>query len=260
MLLIGCLVKGAYSSAVVHFDETGIRCDGKLQWCHTSSTAQATHYEVHEKRGKAAMDAIGILPAFTGTSVHDHLKAYFKYSCEHALCNSHHLRELKFVHEDEKEPWAGEMRDLLRASNDLDNNLQEERTTIDRKYEEIIQQGKAFHAGLPEFQQRKPGTRGKPKQRPSKNLLDRLDEYRTEVLRFVSDPQVPFTNNQAERDLRMFKLKQKISGCFRTTKGARIFCRIKGFISTVRKRRRNVIDDLTRILQREPVFATQESP
>jgi transposase len=243
------------NSAVVNFDETGIRCDGKSQWCHTACTEQATHYEMHGKRGRAAMDTIGILPSFTGISVHDHLKAYFGYSCKHALCNSHHLRELKFVYEEDKETWAGKMRELLKKAHALDNPQEEQKADIHRQYDEIIQQGKAYHASLPEFERRKPRARGKPKQRPSKNLLDRLDEYRSEVLLFLSDPHVPFTNNQAERDLRMLKLKQKISGCYRTTKGAKIFCRIRGFISTVRKRGRNIIDDLIRILQRQPIFA-----
>jgi transposase len=211
---------------------------------------------MHEKRGKEAMDAIGILPRFKGTAVHDHFSAYFGYSCRRGLCNAHHLRELKFIHEQDKEPWAGDLRELLKKANALADPTDEQKADIKRRYAEILQQGYAFHAGLPEFSKRKPGARGKPKQRPSKNLLDRLNKHQSEVLLFLDDPKVPFTNNQAERDLRMLKLKQKISGCYRTQKGAQIFCRIRGFISTVRKRGRNVIEDLASILRKEPVFAS----
>lgn len=244
------------TSPVVNLDETGVRCNGKLQWCHAASTATATHYEVHAQRGKGAFDAIGILPQFSGTAVHDHLKAYFEYLCKHALCNAHHLRELKFVHDEEKEPWAGEMRELLKTANGSDTPAVQQRVEILRRYDEILARGYAFHAALPEFGTRKPGARGRKKQRPSKNLLDRLSAYKTETLRFLEDPEVPFTNNQAEQDLRMQKVKQKISGCHRTTRGAQIFCRIRGFISTVRKRRRNVLNDISQILQGNSVFAS----
>lgn len=247
------------TSPVAHFDETGVRCDGRLKWCHTASTASATHYEIHAKRGKEAMEAIGILPQFTGTAVHDHLKSYFEYVCKHALCNSHHLRELKFVHEEENEIWAGEMRELLKAANALKAPCDRQRIEIVRRYDEILARGQAFHAALPGFGERKPGARGKRKQRPSKNLLDRLGAYKTETLRFLQDPEVPFTNNQAEQDLRMQKVKQKISGCHRTTKGAQIFCRIRGFMSTVRKRGRNVLDDLTTILRGDTIFASAQN-
>lgn len=241
-------------SAVAGFDETGVRCEGRLHWCHTASTEIATHYEVHEKRGKEAMDEIGILPHFTGIAVHDHFKSYFEYRCEHALCNAHHLRELKFVDEEDNEPWAGKMRELLKAANKLDTPSPEQRTEIEQRYNEILAQGRAFHAELPEFGERKKGARGRKKQRPSKNLLDRLATHKTEVLRFLSDSRIPFTNNQGERDLRMQKLKQKISGCHRTREGAKIFCRIRGFLSTVKKRGMNAIDAFARVLNGEAVF------
>jgi transposase len=251
-----CIKGEITNSPVVNLDETGVRCNGHLQWCHTASTEQATHYEIHEKRGKEAMDAIGILPVFKGIAVHDHFSPYFGYSCSRGLCNAHHLRELKFVYEEDKEAWAGEMRELLKKANSLKDPTDEQKADIEGRYTEILQQGYAFHAGLPEFDQRKPGARGKQKQRPSKNLLDRLDTHKSEVLLFLHDPRVPFTNNQAERDLRMLKLKQKISGCYRTKNGAQIFCRIRGFISTLRKRRRDILEDLGRILRKEPVFAS----
>jgi len=183
------------SSPVVNFDETGVRCNGHLQWCHTACTEHATHYEMHEKRGKVAMNAIGILPAFHGTAVHDHFRPYFGYSCNRGLCNAHHLRELRFVYEEEKEPWAGEMRELLKKAKGLIDPSDEQRSEIDGRYRDIIQQGYVFHAGLPEFGKRQPGARGKLKQRSSKNLLDRLDKHRTEVLLFLNDLRVPFTNN-----------------------------------------------------------------
>ena len=243
------------ASEVVSFDETGLRCEGKLQWCHTASTETATHYEVHEKRGREAMDAIGILPNFQGIAVHDHFKSYFEYDCEHALCNAHHLRELKFVHEEDKEQWAGEMRLLLKMANETQDLSAEKRAEIERGYDDIVARGYAFHATLPDFGERKKGARGRLKQRPSKNLLIRLDRHKAQVLRFLENLNVPFTNNQGERDLRMQKLKQKISGCHRTSHGAQTFCRIRGFISTAKKRGLNTLTALADVLRGKSVFA-----
>jgi transposase len=243
------------ASDVVSFDETGLRCESKLQWCHTASTETSTHYEVHEKRGRVAMDAIGILPNFKGIAVHDHFKSYFEYSCEHALCNAHHMRELKFVHEEDKEQWAGEMRGLLKMANEAQNLSVEKRAEIEKLYDDIVARGHAFHATLPDFSERKKGTRGRQKQRPSKNLLTRLDHHKAQVLRFLDNPNVPFTNNQGERDLRMQKLKQKISGCHRTSHGAQTFCRIRGFLSTAKKRGLNSLTALADVLRGKSVFA-----
>ncbi len=237
---------------VAHFDETGMNVSGKLHWLHSASTESLTAYGLHPSRGQKGMDALGILPNFRGRAVHDHLASYFDYvQCEHALCNAHHLRELTFLIETEKETWAVGMKVLLleicqqvKAS----KQAGKERLppTIKHRYEmtydRLINQGLRYHRGLPPI--RSVGQRGRKKQRPGKNLLDRLKERRRETLLFMSDFAIPFTNNLAERDIRMNKVKEKISGCFRSLEGANIFCRIRSYLSTTRKQGGNIIEAL----------------
>lgn len=251
-------------SDTASFDETGMRCEKKLVWCHSASTENATHYAAHEKRGGAAMEEIGILPRFRGTAVHDHWSPYFGFSCLHALCNAHHLRELKFLVEIGKESWAQELESFLKETLHEVHVAQDQealslpdsaQARIRSRYDEIITSGIAYHASLGEFDTNKGATRGKKRQRPGKNLLDRLLERKEDVLRFTADFRVPFTNNLAERDIRMQKVKQKISGCFRTLTGAQMFCRIRGFISTAKKRGLSVLDVMTQVLRGESVFA-----
>jgi transposase len=249
-------------SAVVDFDESGLRVAGKGQWLHVASTPELTYYGVHEKRGQAAMDAIGILPAFQGTAVHDQWKPYFTYTtCDHSLCNAHHLRELQFVIEQYGQPWAKDMDTLLR---DIQTDVKHTRMSrkraqlepkklrgYDARYDEILEKG--FRANPPPAEDEQlPKKRGKRKQSPPKNRLDRLQHYKTEVLRFMYDFRVPFDNNQGERDIRMVKLKQKVSGSFRTRAGAEQFCRIRGYISTVRKHGVNVLDALKMAFESTP--------
>jgi transposase len=249
-------------SAVVDFDESGLRVEGKGQWLHVASTPELTYYGVHEKRGQAAMDALGILPEFHGTAVHDHWKPYFTYTeCDHSLCNAHHLRELKFVAEQYEQPWAEEMGELLRdiqkevkhtrLSSDRDHLDAEKLRRYEERYDEILEGG--FRANPPPVEDKQQSKkRGKRKQSPPKNLLDRLQQYKNEVLRFMYDFRVPFDNNQGERDIRMVKVKQKVSGTFRTKAGAEQFCRIRGYISTVRKHGVNVLDALKRAFEDTP--------
>jgi transposase len=251
-------------SDTVSFDETGMRCEKKTIWCHSASTENSTHYAVHEKRGVIAMKEIDILPRFQGTAVHDHWSSYFSFSCVHALCNAHHLRELKFLVEVEKESWAQEIGELLKEALHEVHVAQGQgalllsesaQAQISSRYHEIITAGFVYHASLGEFDTGKEGKQGKKKQRPGKNLLDRLLNRKDDVLRFIADLRVPFTNNLGERDLRMNKVKQKISGCFRTLAGARMFCRIRGFISTAKKRGLSVLDVVTKVLNGQAVFA-----
>ena len=245
------------ATRVLHFDETGMRCEKKLHWVHVASSQKATLYTMHAKRGQEAMDAAGILPRFQQIAIHDHWFPYFAYEqLKHGLCNAHHLRELIFVHEQEKEAWAKQMYDLLILANkevekhaELGALSPEILLQIERSYKQILTEGFSYHASLPPLPT---GKRGKQKQRDGKNLLDRLNEKRDCVLRFIHDFSVPFTNNQGERDIRMIKLKQKIGGCFRAFRGGEMFCRIRSYISTSRKQGWNIWDALADAIRGSP--------
>lgn len=249
------------AARVLHFDETGMRCEKKLHWVHVASSQLATLYTMHAKRGQEAMDAAGILPTFQGIAIHDHWFPYFAYGqLKHGLCNAHHLRELIFVHEQEKEDWAKRMHDLLISANkEVENHVEQAALPsevvlrIEQAYQQILAEGLMCHASLPPLPT---GKRGKQKQRDGKNLLDRLNEKRDCVLRFIHDCLVPFTNNQGERDIRMVKLKQKIAGCFRAFRGGEIFCRIRSYISTARKQKWNVWGALTDAIRGSPRLLT----
>jgi len=223
---------------VVHFDETGIRKQEKLHWLHTASTEQLTFYGLHARRGKEAMLDLGILEHYTGCAVHDHWKSYFAFSCEHALCNAHHLRELTYLAEQEKLDWAEPMIALLLeapsakcdigASESMPENClaedSAELASILLRYDGLLEKGLAQDIPPPAAKSKKK-KRGRTKQSKSKNLLDRLRDFKENVLAFAVHPRVPFDNNLGERDIRMAKLKQKISGCFRGQDGGEIFCR-----------------------------------
>lgn len=222
----------------MHADETGININGKGRWLHSASNAQWTHYRAHDHRGTKAMNDIGILPRFHGILCHDHFKPYFTYSCRHALCNAHHIRELERAWEQDKQAWAQRMKCLLDEMNvavheaggqlapDAAQAYRETyRKVLADAAEECPPPDKAHHAGK----------RGRQKRSKARNLLERLINFETETLRFMEDPIVPFTNNQAENDIRMTKVQQKISGCFRSMEGAQVFCRIRGYLSTCRK-------------------------
>jgi transposase len=249
---------------VLHNDETGVRVQGHLEWLHVASTPQMTHYAVHAKRGSAATAAIGILPRFGGRSVHDGLEAYRQYGCAHALCNAHHLRELTAIEEHDKQPWATQMKDLLReikahiAARQACGDEQLTAAAHDafgQRYQTILTAGYAANPPPPSRPDDTPKKkRGRPKQSKAKNLLDRLDSHREEVLAFMTDWRVPFDNNLAERDLRMVKVQQKVSGCFRTPAGATAFCRVRGYISTLKKQGLPVLPALRRVLLGDPLL------
>jgi len=223
---------------IAHADETGININGSRQWLHCMSSLTWTHYASHEKRGKEAMDDIGILPRFKGILCHDHWKPYYRYSFTHALCNAHHLRELIRAWEQDGMVWARDMEQLLREINqavdDAGGVLPSDKAKYYRKKYETLLEKANRECPAPEPPPDKP-KRGRPKRSKARNLLERLFNYQDDVLRFMENPVVPFTNNQGENDIRMTKVQQKISGCFRSNKGARIFCRVRGYLSTCRK-------------------------
>jgi transposase len=243
----------------LHFDETGMRCEKKLHWVHVASSNLATLYTIHAKRGKEAIDQAGILPHFQGCGIHDHWFPYFAYKqVTHGLCNAHHLRELIFIHEQEKEDWAKQMKDLLIfAKNEIEKHSEQQTLPtiilkqIEEKYDQILAVGFEHHALLPSLPVSK---RGRRKQRDGKNLLDRLKEKKGCVLLFIYDFSVPFTNNLGEQDIRMVKLKQKISGCFRKLYGGQIFCRIRSYISTARKQGWNIWEALVNAIKGIPYY------
>ena len=226
------------SSGCVNADETGINIDGQKYWLHTACNDLWTHFFPHKKRGKEAMDDIGILPKFKGVLCHDHWKSYYQYACPHALCNAHHLRELEWSAEEDKQKWARKMQDFLVKLNkkveQCGGVLSNRQQIYYRKQYDSIMLAADIECPSPDVQKR---TRGqpKPKKTKSRNLIERLINYKDDVLRFITREDIPFTNNQGENDLRMTKVQQKISGCFRSEKGALIFCRIRAFLITCRK-------------------------
>lgn len=246
------IVEQLIAASVVHVDETGMRVEGKRQWVHVVATPNLTHYAYHAKRGSKATDEIAILPGFKGTAVHDFWKSYLNYKCDHALCNVHHLRELTGIMELTGQTWPQEMIDLLLKIKDnvaeKENLEPDEINSFETEYDRIVAKG--FLENPPPIKEK--GKRGRTKQSRARNMLNRLHEYRRETLAFMYDPHVPFDNNLAERDLRMLKVKQKISGVFRSDLGAKMFCRIRSYISTARKNSVPVLDAIKSALAGKP--------
>jgi transposase len=241
-------------SEVLHADESGVRTAKKLYWLHSASTEALTFYGVHEKRGTKAMDDFKILPDFKGRLIHDFWKPYLSYDCEHGLCNAHHLRELTFLFEQQKQTWAKKMFDLLVNMNNFVGEqssqlTHEQKEPWLKQYHEILSAGWEANP-LPEKPPKK--KKGRPAKTKAQNLLTRLKDFEDSVLAFLHDINVPFTNNLAEQDIRMIKVRLKISGCFRTVKGAEHFARIRSYFSTARKQGRNILDSITDAIKGKP--------
>lgn len=228
------------ASPVINNDETGVNCDKTNYWFHIASTSLATYLTVHSKRGKEAIDAAGILPDFRGTTVHDMWASYFRYPSRHAICNAHVIRELIFALEEFHQRWAGKLKRLLCRIHTLverrrisEISILDDRTLKRNRllYDKLIAHGLRTNPR----QRGSPHVRGRVKQSKVRNLLERLRDHADSVLLFMYDFTVPFTNNLAERDLRMSKVKMKISGCFRSTDWANIYCRIRSYLSTALK-------------------------
>lgn len=256
------LVDALVDSKVVHADESGVRTVKKLYWLHSASTESLTFYGVHEKRGTLAMDHFNILPNFKGRLIHDFWKPYLRYGCDHGLCNAHHLRELTFLFEQQgQQAWAQKMFGLLL---DMNNFVDEQSNQLTpeqkepwlKQYRAILSEGWETNL-LPKKPPKK--KRGRPAKTKSQNLLTRLGDFEDSVLAFLQDINVPFTNNLAEQDIRMIKVRLKISGCFRTVQGAEHFARIRSYLSTARKQGRNILDSITAAIKGKPFLPVESS-
>ena len=236
----GLAVKMLRDANTIHADETGVNVNGKRLWLHNASNEKWTLLSAHKRRGCEAMNEIGVLPAFSGLLIHDHWKSYYRYKkCTHSLCNAHHKRELTRAHEQDNQQWAAQMETLLDELNEavkVAGGVLKEKDRepwVDR-YRAILKEGEIeCPPPIPEPDSKK--KRGKLARSKFRNLLERLQNFEGDVLRFMNEVEAPFTNNQGERDLRMAKVQQKISGCFRSMQGAKVYCRIRSYISTCQK-------------------------
>ncbi len=255
---VAAIGQAVAQAGVAHADETGLRVEDSLHWLHVLCTATLTFYAVHAKRGYAALEAIGLLACFRGTLVHDHWKAYLIYACRHAFCNAHHLRELIAVAETyPRLAWPERQIALLCEANEathyaraagyaaLPGPMTDDFFT---RYDALLAEGARYHPR----RTGPPGSRRRVKQTPACNLVERLREHRDAVLLFVVDLRVPFDNNQAERDMRMSKLKQKVSGCFRSVEGAVAFATIRSYLSTLHKQSFDTYQALVMTFQGNP--------
>lgn len=258
-------IKAALRKAdVIHQDETGLYVGGQRHWMHVTATSTLTHYQVHPSRGREALEAIGILADFAGTSIHDGFGSYFLYACQHATCNVHLLRELTYLAEEQGLWWAAKLKALLLEMQEATEQARAqgklwlhplEVVDWETRFLELLAEGDQAHppALAP------PGHRGRVKQSTARNLLSRLRKYQHAVWAFLEDLRVDFDNHLAERDLRMVKVQQKVSGCFRSFPGAEAFARIRGYLSTLRKQDMPVLAALEATLLGHPVLPSFET-
>jgi transposase-like protein len=267
------IVEQINQSDALHGDETGARINGKTQWIHVAATTTMTHYHPSAHRGRDAHAETGILDAFAangGILPTDFYASYRGYTCLHAYCNAHLLRNLRFLGEVRGHAWATEMRTLLQGTlhhlKELRRQTENPTTVlspeafreIEHRYDWLVEAALRLH---PRTILRADGTnKGRIKQTEEYVLLERLRDHKADILRFATDPRAQFDNNLAERDLRMIKVQQKISGSFRSMDGAKVFCRLRGFCSTVRKNAANILDALVDAFQGNNfVFSTEHT-
>lgn len=259
---------GLLKQAVLHFDESGFYIAGKRQWLHVVSSTQLTFYAAHPKRGKAALNETALLPKFTGTAVHDNWPAYWHYEqCEHAVCNVHHLRELNAIEERFEQKWASRFKLFLLATKSVVDTAKLAGQTqlaaaklsqIERLYERLVSAALAANPPPPDGWPR--GKRGRPKKTKARNLAERFDTRRKALLAFAYNFDIPFDNNLAERDIRMLKIQQKVSGCFRSTHGAEAFCTTRSYLSSLRKQNINLWDALNSVFSEHSLIEPAYSP
>ena len=254
----GLIKLAIHGAAVVHFDETGLRVAAKLHWLHSASTDTLTYYAVDTNRAGAAFDRVDILPGFKGVGVHDALPSYLKRDIQHALCNAHLLRELTSLEESTRQRWPTRLKTLLldmksqvaeAVSTGADRLSSDVQARLESAYDQLVKRALQTNPKPPY----RPNQRGRPRASPARNLGLRLRDHKESVLRFLHDFRVPFDNNLAERDLRMMKVKQKVSGCFRSLTGAQPFATIRGYISTVRKQGYGALDALRALFDGHPL-------
>jgi len=250
---------------VLHVDETGMRVNGKRHWLHVACTDLLTLYRYHRTRGSSAIEAMHVLPEFEGTVVHDFWSPYFRYPCRHAICNAHLQRELQGITENFRYTWSESLHALLdeirktvetSRGRHMSSLSLEQQTAFHERYRLILEAGQVEVGESTPAVPSTTGKRGRKKQSRAKNLLDRCQRYQNEILRFMRDFTVPFTNNQAERDLRMAKVQQKISGTFRSEEGASDSCRVRGYIATVKKQNQSILAALAGAVRGTPFVPT----
>ena len=248
---------------VVHFDETGNRVKGENEWLHSAGNEKYTYIKTHAKRGSAATDDIGIFPEFEDTAIHDFWKSYYNYTlCKHALCNAHILRELNRISENFSQTWPKQMKKLLV---DIKQSVETaggaltppETTAYEVRYDEILSAGEKENPAKDTPKRR--GKRGRIAKSKARNLLERMKNYKKDILKFMTDPAIPFDNNLAERDIRMSKLQQKISGGFRSDEGSQAFDNIRSYISTAAKQGVSMFESIHAAVSGNPLF-TDKNP
>jgi transposase len=249
-------------AGLLHLDETGIRIGKKLHWLHTTCTRWLTYLQWHQKRGREALESIGILPGFAGRVMRDRMSSYDHYPCEQSLCGSHLCRDASGLFEQTNQEWALKMERALRAMNKVAHYWRNQRAKSvprpirDRwvaRYFHILACGYAAQPPPTPKPETIPKRKGPPKQTPAMNLLDAFLHRADQILAFLDDLSIPFTNNQAERDLRMAKVQQKISGTFRAQDGATCFCRIRSYLSTMSKQGHPLLEALVALFNGHPL-------